>query len=215
MIIDCIADLHGHFPSLEGGDLLIIAGDLTARHTKEEFEKFIEWLRPLPYEMKVFMAGNHDTMLSDKVGNGSIFGDNIYYLFDFSILFRDLLIYCTPWTKTFEGMNPACKAFTCDTEEELAEKFSLIPKDTDILVTHGPPYGILDQNTEGEHCGSVALRNRVLSQERLPKLKYHFFGHIHEKGNSYFGTSLGLKFYNCSYVNEYYKPVNDVVGIIL
>lgn len=35
MIIDCIADLHSHYPKLDGGDLLIVAGDLTDRDSLE------------------------------------------------------------------------------------------------------------------------------------------------------------------------------------
>ena len=40
MIIDCLSDLHGHYPSLDGGDLLIVAGDLTARDKLEEHYEF-------------------------------------------------------------------------------------------------------------------------------------------------------------------------------
>lgn len=61
MIIDCISDLHGHFPSLEGGDLLIIAGDLTATHTPQELYQFNDWVKVQDYKKKVLIAGNHDT----------------------------------------------------------------------------------------------------------------------------------------------------------
>ena len=107
-------------------------------------------------------------------------------------------------------MNPKCKAFTCDTEEELAEKFALIPDDMDILITHSPPEDILDElEEEGKHVGSIALFNRI--KKIQPSL--HVFGHIH--------SSYGIKklnsttFINASHVNERYEPVNAPIRIQL
>src|SRR5260370_35655233 len=63
MIIDCIADLHGLLPKLEGGDLLIVGGDLTGRDTQEQLDKFDKWLCSQPYKKKIFICGNHDNLL--------------------------------------------------------------------------------------------------------------------------------------------------------
>ena len=63
MIIDCIADLHGFYPELQGGDLLIVGGDLTARDTEFQFYEFMEWIRAQSYRKKVFIAGNHDGLI--------------------------------------------------------------------------------------------------------------------------------------------------------
>src|SRR5271165_4742918 len=63
MIIDCIADLHGNYPELEGGDLLIVAGDLTKRDSFQEYQEFFKWLLPQKYTRKILIAGNHDNML--------------------------------------------------------------------------------------------------------------------------------------------------------
>jgi 3',5'-cyclic AMP phosphodiesterase CpdA len=60
MKIDCISDLHGFQPKLEGGDLLIVAGDLTARDTVEEYITFNSWLSDQNYDRKIIIAGNHD-----------------------------------------------------------------------------------------------------------------------------------------------------------
>ena len=77
-----------------------------------------------------------------------------------------------------------------------------IPKDTDILVTHGPPYGILDLNMYKEHTGCPHLLKKVM--EVRPQL--HVFGHIHE------GYGIHLEedtiFHNASSVNVAYKFVN-------
>lgn len=228
MIIDCISDLHGFYPKLEGGDLLIIAGDLTAIDKENEYLHFGAWLSLQNYKRKILISGNHDNFfVKDPKFSCAPVGfeytlkrvDNrIEYLCDSGTEFEGLKIWGSPWTKTFEGMNPKCKAFTLDTEEELASKFSLIPDDIDILITHSPPYGILDgipiEDGSLFHVGSFSLLHIM---ERIqPKL--HVFGHIHEQGGKqimykHFGPNTWC--INCSYVNEYYKPVNKPVRLVL
>ena len=231
MIIDCLADLHGHYPKLEGGDLLIVAGDLTKAHSKEELLAFIRWLQGQSYTKKVFISGNHDTML---VGpwpgglKGPFREDKAFYDFDYlcdsGTEFEGLKIWGSPWTPLFEGVNPACTAFMLP-EAELEAKFALIPNDTNILITHGPPYqgsiahpseeySRLDKNASGRHVGSTALLKHINPDGGL---KLHVFGHVHEgygiyeECNPIFHTIM----VNCSHVNEYYKPVNKPVRIIL
>ncbi len=206
MIVDCIGDLHGHYPKLEGGDLLIVAGDLTARDTYDEYQYFYQWLDAAPYRQKIVIAGNHDGDISPEEINCL---RNCSYLCDSGIEFDKLKIFGSPWTKTFPGMNPYCKAFTCDTEEELASKFSKIPDDIDILITHGPAYGILDKTCRNEHVGSLSLRNHVMDRIK-PRL--HIFGHIHEKGGNLIDTVM-TKFVNCSIVDENYDPVHDAIRV--
>lgn len=223
MKITCIADLHGYKPELSGGDLLIITGDLTARDTDKEHLDFIEWIA---YEQKyknlykkvVYVAGNHDNFLDPKSKRyGKIKTPtewNIEYLCDSGTEFEGLKIWGSPWTKTFAGMNPHCKAFTCETERELAEKWEMIPDDVDILITHGPPDGILDRNFFAQSCGSRSLR-RIIGRIQ-PKL--WVFGHIHEGYGETKETSLTGKeyhFVNASHVNEKYQPVNKPIEIEL
>lgn len=220
MIIDCIADLHGYYPKLEGGDLLIVAGDLTARDTLEETDKFDEWLGRLNYRKKIFIAGNHDNSLVEEkpkkyycITKEKKF-ERFEYLCDSGTEFEGLKIWGSPWTLTFPGMNPRCKAFTVDTEEELAEKWALIPDDTDILITHGPPFAMMDAVYDYEagkirNCGSKSLHERICKL----KLKLHVFGHIHE---GYFERKIGnCTFVNASHVNEHYQPVNKPIRIVL
>lgn len=220
MIIDCIADLHSFYPKLEGGDLLIIAGDLTGRDTDEEQLDFIVWLAEIQrsqyaYNKIVYIAGNHDNFFSSDERHGALSTPDewdIDYLCDSGTEFEGLKIWGSPWTKTFPGMNSKCKAFTVDTEEELDDKWNLIPIDTDILITHGPPYGILDLSVDGECCGSKMLQFHLFARLN-PKLMV--FGHIHE---SYGRKEADMVFplcVNASHVNERYKPVNAPVRIIL
>ena len=221
MIIDCISDLHGFYPELEGGDLLIVAGDLTARDTYVEYKKFFEWIYSQKYSKKILISGNHDNFLMKTAENSHLRRlagydkDDIEfeYLCDSGTEFEGLKIWGSPWTKTFEGINPKCKAFTCDTDEELGEKWNLIPDDTDIVITHTPPYGIFDETKRKELVGSKSLLLRIAEIKPL----IHCFGHIHEQG----GKQLvllwknGTCFINCSNVNERYKPVNKPIRIDL
>jgi len=210
MIVDCISDLHGHYPELEGGDLLIVAGDLTKSDTPYEFNQFTDWLRKQEYTKKIFIAGNHDTRLEKF--NTAIQG----YLCDSGTEFEGLKIWGSPWTKSFPGMNPNCKSFTLDSEQELAIKFNLIPEDTDILVTHCPPWGYFD-HVDCEPTGSESLLYVI---ERIrPKLCV--FGHIHEGGGgttqlSYWSENPKVtKMVNASHVNERYEPINKPIRVIL
>jgi len=223
MIIDCISDLHGHYPELEGGDLLIVAGDLTNTDKEEEIEFFFKWLHNNPYNKKIVIGGNHDNLLQTyknefmnlHCSESEI--TNIEYLCDSGTKFEGIKIWGTPWTKTFKDMNPKCKAFTCDTEEELAIKFSLIPDDIDILITHGPPYGIFDcvrrfPNDIPERTGSQYLSDKIRGNTNL---KLHVFGHIHEHGGKTIQYGTTTTMVNASIMNEFYEPVNKPVRILL
>jgi Icc-related predicted phosphoesterase len=246
MDITCISDLHGFYPILEGGDLLIVAGDLTARDEPKQYLQFNDWLKEQDYKKKIVIGGNHDNCLQSGIivfvnpllaqSMIPIYGPDVTYLCDSGTEFEyeeqedtkwgpkmtstKLKIWGSPWTKTFEVMNPKCKAFTVDTEEELASKFSLIPDDVDILVTHSPPIGVLDRTIDNRFVGSISLSAQL---GFLNNLKIHVFGHIHEShGNmeppaylpNYFDVCKHYSI-NASHVNERYQPVNKPVRVIL
>ena len=214
MIIDCISDLHGYYPSLQGGDLLIVAGDLTATHTVNEYQEFIDWIDDQKYKKKIYIGGNHDGFLEKE-----ILPSSAVYLQDSVTELEGLKIWGSPWTKTFEDMNPKCKAFTVDTDEELQKKWDLIPNDIDILITHIPANGIMDAVVnpfypiEFEHVGSVSLRNMVISN-KFPNLKLHIFGHIHGYGGQEIKIGPTI-FVNASHVDEVYDPINKPIRVIL
>lgn len=215
-----ISDLHGFYPKLPGGDLLIVAGDLTARDREEEYFKCFDWIAEQKYAKKIVIAGNHDNLMQREeyqgpVGEGE--GEGAFtYLCDSGTEFEGLKIWGSPWTKTFPGMNPHCKAFTCDTENELSEKWALIPTDLDILITHSPAEGVLDEVQDRRsgrilNVGSSSLiRPLVKSGCRL-----HVCGHIHEAYGKFHNGINGITYVNASHVNEFYKPVNAPVEIEL
>lgn len=221
LIVDCIADLHGNYPKLDGGDLLIVGGDLTKRDKESEYRnEFFMWMMDqsiLNYKKVIFIAGNHDNWIQENLTPEKQLGCG-EYLCDSGTEFEGLKIWGSPWTLTFDGINPVCKAFTVNTEEELAQKWAFIPEDIDILITHTPPYDILDELIEeGHHAGSVALSYAV-SKVR-PKL--HVFGHIHEAYGTWrpYLEALNLPgypiFVNASHVNHRYQPINKPIRIEL
>ena len=238
MIIDCISDLHGHYPKLDAGDLLIVAGDLTKSDTAGQFVQFFIWLSEQPYRKKIVISGNHDNILQEIPPIPDSLPESISYLCDSGTEFeyydprfpledegflpsgkRTLKIWGSPWTLRFDGMNPHCIAFTIDTEEELAEKWALIPDDVDILVTHGPPWQIRDEvetYPEGrfnsalfDNIGSKSLIEITIKKQPL----LHVFGHVH--GGYGRENYEGCIYVNASHVNELYEPVNKPIRITL
>jgi Icc-related predicted phosphoesterase len=210
MKIDCVSDLHGYYPKLEGGDLLIVAGDLTARNTIEEFEDFNYWLVHQDYPKKIIIAGNHDGILEKARPSKRYFSVGIYLKDDLEE-YEGLKIWGSPWTPTFYDWY-----FMKERGEEIKAMWDLIPDDIDILVTHGPPYGILDKTQISSrkdnhgHAGCMDLMNTI---PRLKNLKLHVFGHIHEG----YGQVVinDTRFVNASIMNEDYEPVNEPIRIIL
>lgn len=231
MLIDCIADLHGYYPKLDGGDLLIIAGDCTARDEIKQWADFFAWLKKQDYRHKILVAGNHDSLLENAFPHNQKEADELAeiqewlveigemgfpdfeYLCDSGTEFEGFKIWGSPWSSQFPGINPKCCAFTYSFMSSLKEKWDLIPDDIDILITHTPPYGYFDKvkNEYEALVGDMELRNQVIGRIK-PKL--HVFGHIHEWGGKSIDTNV-TKFINCSYVNERYEPVNKPIRIEL
>lgn len=233
MIIDCTSDLHGNFPNLPGGDMLIMAGDYTANDSLKGWHQFFDWLDKQNYKKKVLVAGNHDNFCKKWAqSDDSIFdvlagNPTFSYLCDSGIEIDGLKIWGSPWTLWFEGINPHCKAFT-GSESDLEKKFDQIPDEIDILITHSPPYGIMDRvkkrNESGiwdpkvngyHHVGSKSLVDKVSRMQTPPKL--WVWGHIHEGYGKDMAISRGKPciMVNASHVNEDYNPVNKYIRIEL
>lgn len=209
MQITFISDTHGlHHQMTEdlpGGPILIHAGDVTGRGTIREINDFLTWFADLPYMHKIFIAGNHDfgfEAVRHNTDEGIKIPDNVIYLQDDFVIVEGIKVYGAPWQPRFFNW-----AFNLDRGEPLAEKWKMIPDDTDILVTHGPPFGILDRTKEGLNVGCDDLFNRVL--EVRPKI--HVFGHIHE---GYGQTNIdGTTYINACMLNRNYSYRNLPVVI--
>jgi len=179
--ITAISDLHGNLiKNIEPCDILLIAGDVCPATNHNALyqvswlnKEFNDWLGTIPAEHIVGVAGNHDWAFEKYPENVNI--PNWHYLIDDSIILEGLKIYGTPWQPNFCNW-----AFNLG-EMELSHKFSKIPDDIDILISHGPPMGFGDVVMEDigplftEHLGSYALTENI--KRAMPKLVV--FGHIH------------------------------------
>lgn len=124
--------------------------------------------------------------------------DSIHYLEDSSVCIEGINFYGSPVTPFFYDW-----AFNCERGEKIKQYWDKIPENTDVLITHGPPFGILDKTTTGEIVGCEELAKAV---NRIQP-KVHIFGHIHEE---YGMIAKGETTYiNASLLNERYHYVND------
>lgn len=205
MIVDCISDLHGDYPELQGGDLLIVAGDLTAADRELQHAEFSCWLKKQPYTKKILIAGNHDGLVQQEVCFYGGPESSIEYLEDSGTEFEGFKIWGSPWTPTFLNWH-----FMKDRGDEIKAMWDLIPDDTEILITHGPAFGIQDQ-CGNKLLGCEELRDAI--NHRLHKLKLHVFGHIH---SGYGMVKVnGVIHVNASLMNEDYDFVNKPIRIEL
>lgn len=197
-----ISDTHNNYPKLPEGDILIHAGDFSGRGSVKETVNFLRWFESQPHAVKIFISGNHDFLAyKDYHLFKSLVHDNIIYLQDELIEIEGIKIYGTPWTNIFYNW-----AFM-GTPEEMKQRFDRIPDDTDILITHGPAYGILDQITPGKssNLGSKELQDRL--KQINPTLVV--FGHIHG-GFGHLNIN-GTIFANASICTEQYDPINPPI----
>ena len=176
-------------------DLLIHSGDALAEGTEAELKMFAPWLEALKAKHKIFVAGNHDWVFEKQNALArSLLPKGVIYLQDSQVEIEGLKIYGSPWQPEF------CEwAFNLKRGWPLRKKWELIPAGIDILITHGPPLGILDFSKFGdEHVGCADLRQEL---HRI-KPKVHCFGHIHgDYGTSIWANTL---FVNASLCDEAY-----------
>ncbi len=210
MRVVCISDTHNCNEQIvvPDGDLLIHSGDATTVGTVEQIVAFNRWFAGLPHRNKIFVAGNHDWLFErDNARARALLDPSIIYLQDSSVEIEGLKVYGSPWQPRFFDW-----AFNLDRGPQMAAKWRLIPDDVDILITHGPPNGILDTvpRVWGEELtGCEELRIRVDQMTPLGRLKLHVFGHIH----CGYGTATvdGVRYVNASTCDEAYDPTQPPI----
>jgi Icc-related predicted phosphoesterase len=184
---------------LPKGDVILHAGDITSRGEKREIEDFLNWFGKLPYAHKIFIAGNHDFFFEKEKDTliQKLIPETVHYLKDSELMIDGIKIWGSPYTPWFYRW-----AFNKRRGAPLAIHWEKIPADTDILLTHGPVFGILDMLLNEQHAGDKDLLKKILEV----KPKAHVCGHIHESYGMI--KRNGIKFINACILNESYELVN-------
>lgn len=205
MRVVCLSDTHQRHGAVRvpDGDLLLVAGDVTRRGHPDELAAFDDWLGALPHPAKVWVAGNHDFGLQDDPDAPARIR-HATYLCDAATTVGGLTIWGSPWQPVFFDW-----AFNLPRGAPLREKWALVPPGTAILVTHGPPRGILDRTQLGEHVGCDDLLDAV----RAIRPRLHVFGHIHESAGR--EERDGTVFVNASVCDLRYRPTNPPIVVDL
>lgn len=208
--IDLLSDTHGQHKAFktEGGDILIHAGDCSRRGKIDEVLPFLDWYAEQDYSHLILIAGNHDFcfesnpgLLADECKQRSIIllNDSGYLA---EVDDQKIKVWGSPVQPRFHDW-----AFNRDRGEDIRRHWDIIPTNTEILITHGPPANILDEVS----ILGCNLINNVGCKDLLEKIKQtdvklHVFGHIHEgRGFHYEGP---VTYVNASSLDRMYYPAD-------
>ena len=176
MRIVAVADTHLYHGDLvvPDGDVFVHAGDLCRGGDLRELGIAAAWLQSLPHAVKIVVAGNHDRALQTSPAAAiTVLGEGVTYLQDAGTCIDGVRFWGSPWQPAYHDW-----AFNLPRGAALAERWAWIPEGTDVLITHGPPFGIGDAISVRDRHGCADLLARV--EAIRPKL--HLFGHIHTDG---------------------------------
>ena len=210
------SDTHGRTREMtpyeyEGIDISIFSGDFTNIGGYRDIVQFKDWYLSCKSKYKVMISGNHELTLDlenqgkirptkpellegktpQELKNVLLNEPGIIYLENRSINLCGLNIFGSPYSPYFCNW-----AFPTPEDPNI---WDMIPQDTDIIVTHGGPLGILDKSVKGIHCGCPRLDNAILKIK--PALCV--FGHIHEDAGLV--VKKGITYVNASVLNYHYE----------
>ncbi len=200
MRIVIVSDTHKKLSQLKipDGDMLIHCGDFTMKGDLSQVEQFNRDMGALPHRWKIATAGNHDFPFERQNAEARALLSNAIYLQDELVEINGLRFYGSPW-------QPEYRKFAFNhkrSSPELAAVWAKVPDKVDVLITHGPPKGILDRTPLWPTIGDELLLERVLQVR--PRL--HCFGHCH---HSYGRLEQdGITYINAASCDENYNPRN-------
>ena len=226
------SDFHGNLPEVtEPFDLMLLGGDLEPAHNHNWAyqrrwykEEFLPWVQELPFKdvwsKVIFIAGNHSVYLAKEghsfrvkeleidSGGRLVYLHNEWYNFDYldEDKIKVLTIFGTPYCKIFGNW------WNMLNDDILKEKYSEIPNNTDILLSHDCPYGVCDMcfgwkdwGRTPEHIGNKVLRDAIL--DKSPKIA--LVGHLHSANHNWeqLGNTMVRQ---VSLLNESYIPTYPI-----
>ena len=198
-----ISDTHGKHRDLNlpKGDAIIHSGDFCHYGSDDDMYDFLQWYKELEFETKILIGGNHDFFAAEQSEKfKDLLPKEIIYLNDSGTSINGIKIWGSPVQPDLIGW-----AFGKQRGNEMKIHWDLIPEDIEILITHTPPFGILDKPRSGKSIGCEELSKRL---EKL-KVKYHIFGHVHA---SYGEEKNGItKSINASNINSSKGLVNKPI----
>lgn len=204
MKILAISDTHCRHEEIDlseyEADVIVHAGDATLLGEIPEVSEFSVWWNSLPYRHKIIVPGNHDFLFQDQPGLAKSMFLNTHVLINEGVEIEGLFFYGTPIVKHF---GPWAFGYYNEKREEF---YDLIPDQTEVLITHQPPFGRLDYLPNGTHLGCEILLDRVL---QLNKLKAHIFGHIHS-GHGIIDKK-GVTVVNAAQLDNSYTNFNEPI----
>lgn len=209
-----ISDVHGKWNkiTIPECDLLISAGDYSFRGEMHMVKDFHTWLNKQPARHIISVQGNHETFADVGLAKAAALEacPNVHFIEHGAVEIEGLKIFGSAWTPWFYDWAYNAMRKLSDAQEMqrpfIGDKWEDIPMDTEILITHGPAFGMLDQTyyidgvTPRERVGCDLLLQKII---QLENLKFHVCGHIHSgHGQKSFH---GKQFYNASICGETYQ----------
>ncbi len=207
MTIVAISDTHGlhhRIRNIPEADIIIHAGDVSNYGEEMQVKDFLKWFSALPHPHKIFIAGNHDFFFEreKEIFIKRIIPENVIYLNDSGCEINGIRFWGSPITPEFMDW-----AFNRKRGTDIQKHWKLIPKNTDMLITHGPPFGKLDATTNHFRTGCEDLLKTVYDI----KPRYHIFGHIHESYGMTYNEDTA--FINACILDERYRIKNAPVEL--
>lgn len=207
----CISDTHGLFPkNLPEGDFLIHSGDWSTMGSQADTIKFLNYLESIRHKYTDIVAvpGNHEKWVEENINlaKEEFKSRNIKLLIDESKTIEGLRFYGTPWVPVYKQWS------FMKSDQDRKIYMEAIPEDTEVLITHAPPYGHLDMVKTEDAVVNVGC-NHLLRALNRSEIKLHVFGHVHESAGV--KTKDGTVLVNASCLDKNYKLSNNYTVVYI
>eukprot|EP01024_Parvocaulis_polyphysoides_P029187 TRINITY_DN26340_c0_g1_i2.p1 TRINITY_DN26340_c0_g1~~TRINITY_DN26340_c0_g1_i2.p1 ORF type:complete len:278 (-),score=36.22 TRINITY_DN26340_c0_g1_i2:133-870(-) len=208
----CISDTHNGYEKLteklielhrSDSDILIHAGDMTDRGSTDELQRINSWFGTLPYKHKIAISGNMDGIGLQKMTHDQkqkLFS-NVTYLENDEVELEGVKFFGTPYTPRF------CGGFQLRDDKQAAQMWEKIPEDTQVLVVHGPPKGMMDMTSRGMMVGCPELKKKV---DEMQDMRVMVWGHIHNAAGMVRDQQKNVTYINAAQYDGIYSGMKNI-----